>query len=71
MTACEMSDNEFGQFVFIEEYTKELFSKYISGEFLKRFVNENPILYHAVKGTHKQESTGQKKDLFKKCSSKK
>jgi len=67
-----MSDNDFGQFVFIEEYSRELFTKYTSGEFLEQFLRENPILRHAVKDTQKQESIGQKKDdceVFKKCSS--
>jgi hypothetical protein len=67
-----MSDNDFGQFVFIEEYSRELFTKYTSGEFLEQFLRENPILRHAVKDTRKQESVGQKKDdceVFKKCSS--
>lgn len=66
-----MSDNDFGQFVFIEEYSRELFTKYISGEFLEQFLRENPILIRAVKDTRKQESVGQKKDdceVFKKCS---
>jgi len=69
-----MSDNDFGQFVFIEEYTRELFTKYMSGEFLEQFLRENPILRNAVKDSQKQESMGQKKDdceVFKKCSSKK
>ncbi len=69
-----MSDDDFGQFVFIEECTKELFTKYLSGEYLERFLRENPILMPTVKSPVKQESIGQKNDdceVFKKCSSKK
>jgi len=40
-------------------------------EFLKRFLRENPILVSTEEDTYKQESTGQKKALFKKCSTKK
>tara|TARA_B110001450_G_C17620353_1_gene480931 strand:+ start:654 stop:779 length:126 start_codon:yes stop_codon:yes gene_type:complete len=40
-------------------------------EFLKRFLRENPILVSTEEDTYKQEFTGQKKALFKKCSTKK
>ena len=69
-----MSDEDFGQFAYIEEYTRELFSKNTSDDFLDRFLRENPFLAPAVKSPRKQKSIGQKNDghdVFKKCSSKK
>jgi len=66
-----MSNEDFGQFAFIEEYTHELFSKNTSDNFLNRFLKENPILVPIIKSPRKQESIGQKNDgreVFKKCS---
>ena len=69
-----MSDEDFGQFAYIEEYTRELFSKNTSDDFLDRFLRENPILAPIIKSPRKQESISQKNDdreVFKKCSFKK
>ena len=66
ISSVKMSDNEYGQFVFIEDYTQESVTKYLSKEFLEIFVEESPLSRPTMKSSKKLKSTGQKKDLFKK-----